>query len=198
MQAGFEICKYIFSQSESVKIAALPLFQNLLSTLLAHLSRIALTKFFPHLEIWSTATSSRWTTPRIQNLGDFSLSYVPRKKFTLLYCPVYWHYLCAYCTQRWCSIFLSKYYMDIYFKWCRLSWLTNSALGYGPKCRERGELRGLRQWVQLGTRSNKLWRYKSIFNLWPYYREASGKGAELTKHIGSLYLVFKTLLFWTS
>ncbi len=30
-------------------------------------------------------------------------------------------------------------------KRCRLSWLTNSALVYEPKCRGRGELRGLSQ-----------------------------------------------------
>jgi hypothetical protein len=29
-------------------------------------------------------------------------------------------------------------------KRCRLSWLTNSALVYEPKCGERGELRGLK------------------------------------------------------
>jgi hypothetical protein len=31
-------------------------------------------------------------------------------------------------------------------KRCRLSWLTNSALVYEPKCGGRGELRGLGQW----------------------------------------------------
>ncbi len=37
-------------------------------------------------------------------------------------------------------------------KGCRLSWLTNSALVYEPKCGgERGELRGISQWVQLYT-----------------------------------------------
>jgi hypothetical protein len=39
-------------------------------------------------------------------------------------------------------------------KRCRLSWLTNSALVYDPKCLERrggGELRGLSQRVQLYT-----------------------------------------------
>jgi hypothetical protein len=47
---------------------------------------------------------------------------------------------------------------------CRLSWLTNSALIYEPKCGGRGgELRGLSQWVQLCKWSpNKLWRPNSI------------------------------------
>jgi len=36
-------------------------------------------------------------------------------------------------------------------KRCRLSWLTNSALIYEPKCGGRGELRGLCHWVQLHT-----------------------------------------------
>jgi hypothetical protein len=44
----------------------------------------------------------------------------------------------------------------------RLSWLTNSALVYEPKCRGMGGggwLRGLSQWVQLCTwRPNKFWR----------------------------------------
>ncbi len=35
-------------------------------------------------------------------------------------------------------------------KRCRLSWLTNSALVYEPKC-GGGELRGLSEWVQLCT-----------------------------------------------
>ncbi len=51
-------------------------------------------------------------------------------------------------------------------KRCRLSWLTNSALVYDPKCGGGRELWGLSQWVQLCTWSpNKLWRSNSIFNL---------------------------------
>jgi hypothetical protein len=45
-------------------------------------------------------------------------------------------------------------------KRCRLSWLTNSALVYEPKCWGRGwwGLMGLSQWLQLCTWSpNKLW-----------------------------------------
>ncbi len=47
-----------------------------------------------------------------------------------------------------------------------LSWLTNSALVYEPKCGGKEGLRGLSQWVQLYTWSPKykLWRSKSIFN----------------------------------
>jgi hypothetical protein len=33
----------------------------------------------------------------------------------------------------------------------RLSWLTNSAFVYEPKCGGKGELRGLSQWIQLYT-----------------------------------------------
>ncbi len=52
-------------------------------------------------------------------------------------------------------------------KRCRLSWLINSALVYEPKCGGMGGLRGLIQWVQLGTGSpNKMGRSNSIFNLW--------------------------------
>ncbi len=51
-----------------------------------------------------------------------------------------------------------------------LGWpLTNSAFVYEPKCGNaggRGELRGLRQWVQLYRSPNKHWRSNSIFNLW--------------------------------
>ncbi len=47
---------------------------------------------------------------------------------------------------------------------CRLSWLTNSALIYEPKC-GGGGVAG--QWVQLCTWSpNKLWRTNFKFNLW--------------------------------
>ncbi len=45
-----------------------------------------------------------------------------------------------------------------------LSWLTNSALVYEPKCGRSGGggFAGLSRWVQLYTLSpNKLWRYKS-------------------------------------
>jgi hypothetical protein len=47
-------------------------------------------------------------------------------------------------------------------KRCRLSCLTNSAL----LCGEKGELRGLSQWVQIHMSPNKLFRFNSIFNLW--------------------------------
>ncbi len=36
-------------------------------------------------------------------------------------------------------------------KRCRLSWMTNSALVYEPKCGGRGELRGINELVQLYT-----------------------------------------------
>ncbi len=51
-----------------------------------------------------------------------------------------------------------------------ISWLTNSALVYEPKCGKGGG--GgcgvtLSQWVQLYTGAQiKLWRFNSIFNLW--------------------------------
>ncbi len=49
-------------------------------------------------------------------------------------------------------------------KRCRLSWLTNSALVYEPKCGGRGDLLGLlSQWVDRSP--NKLGRSNSIFNL---------------------------------
>jgi hypothetical protein len=53
-------------------------------------------------------------------------------------------------------------------KRCRISWLTNSALVYEPKCGGWGVgLWGLSQWVQLRTWSpNKHRRSSSIFNLW--------------------------------
>ncbi len=47
-------------------------------------------------------------------------------------------------------------------KRCRLSWLTNRALVYEPKCGGGGWLQGFCQWVQLCTWSpNKLWRSNS-------------------------------------
>jgi len=42
-------------------------------------------------------------------------------------------------------------YLQGVTKRCRLSWLTNSALVYEPKCGGGGELRGLSQLVQLYT-----------------------------------------------
>jgi hypothetical protein len=47
---------------------------------------------------------------------------------------------------------------------CRLSWLTNSALVYEPKC-GRGVSQPMYTWSP-----NKLWRSNSIFNLWLYDR----------------------------
>ncbi len=43
----------------------------------------------------------------------------------------------------------------------RLSWLTNSAIVYEPKCGGRGGVEGT-----VHRRPNKLWRSNSIFNLW--------------------------------
>jgi hypothetical protein len=52
-------------------------------------------------------------------------------------------------------------------KRCRLSWLTNGALVYEPKCGERGELRVSANVSTAEYRSpNKCWRSNSIFNLW--------------------------------
>ncbi len=52
-------------------------------------------------------------------------------------------------------------------KSCSLSWLTNSALVYEPKCGGRGGVAGSRPMsVQLCTWSpNILWRSNSIFNI---------------------------------
>ncbi len=53
-------------------------------------------------------------------------------------------------------------------KRCRLSWLTNSALVYEPKCGGRGGgVAGSQPISTAVHRSpNKLWRSNSIFNLW--------------------------------
>ncbi len=48
-------------------------------------------------------------------------------------------------------------------KRCRLSWLTNSALVYEPKCGGKGGSQPMRTAVYRS--SNKLWRSNSIFNL---------------------------------
>jgi hypothetical protein len=50
-------------------------------------------------------------------------------------------------------------------KRCRLSWLTNSALAYEPKCRVREELQAQPMSTVVYRSPNKLWRYNSIFNL---------------------------------
>ncbi len=52
-------------------------------------------------------------------------------------------------------------------KWCRLSWQTNSALVYEPKCGGGGRpVAGSQPMSTVVHRSpNKLWRYNSIFNL---------------------------------
>ncbi len=48
----------------------------------------------------------------------------------------------------------------------RLSWLTNSALVYEPKCGGEVGVAGSQQWVLLCKfNPNKLWRSSSIFNL---------------------------------
>jgi hypothetical protein len=46
---------------------------------------------------------------------------------------------------------------------CHLSWLTDSAHVYEPEFGERGELRGLSQWVQLCT-----WSPKNFGDITPY------------------------------
>ncbi len=53
-------------------------------------------------------------------------------------------------------------------KRCRLSWLTNSALVYEPKCGGGGgDAISKPMSIQLCTRRpNKVWRSNSIFNLW--------------------------------
>ncbi len=51
-------------------------------------------------------------------------------------------------------------------KRCRLSWLTNSALIYEPKCVGRGGVAGSQPVSTAVHRSpNKVWRSNSIFNL---------------------------------
>jgi hypothetical protein len=51
-------------------------------------------------------------------------------------------------------------------KICRLSWLTNSALVYEPKCGGRGRVAGTQPMSTALHRSpNKLWISNSIFNL---------------------------------
>jgi hypothetical protein len=64
---------------------------------------------------------------------------------------------------------------------CRLSWLTNSALVYEPKCGEGGELRGLKA---VHGSPNKLRRSHSVFNLcysyhWRRYCRNLQKGQDL-------------------
>jgi hypothetical protein len=51
-------------------------------------------------------------------------------------------------------------------KICRLSWLTNSALVFEPKCGVRGTIAGSQPLsTAVHWRPNKLWRSNSIFNL---------------------------------
>ena len=53
-------------------------------------------------------------------------------------------------------------------KRCRLSWLTNSALVYEPKCGGRGGVCGASAQpmsTAVNRSPNKLWRSNSIFNL---------------------------------
>jgi hypothetical protein len=48
-------------------------------------------------------------------------------------------------------------------KRCRLSWLTNSAFEYEPKCGGRGSCRGRPMSTAVHRSPNKLWRSNSIF-----------------------------------
>ena len=65
---------------------------------------------------------------------------------------------------------------------CRLSWLSNSALAYEPKC--GGGVQVISQWIQLCTWSpNKLWRYNSICNLW--LRRTASRTKSLVSHLGA-------------
>ncbi len=62
-------------------------------------------------------------------------------------------------------------YLQGLTKRCRLSWLTNSALVYEPKCGGGGELRGISQWVQLSngnaseTKANESFDNDVFFNI---------------------------------
>ncbi len=51
-------------------------------------------------------------------------------------------------------------------KRCRLSWLTNSALIYEPKCGGCAGSRLMSTAVQCTWSPNKFWKNNSIFNLW--------------------------------
>jgi hypothetical protein len=117
------------------------------------------------------STSSSWACPFILTLYTFknSRSGSPRNKCVLLQ---------DYCTfnllQRQICFFKCCHSTKLEWKWhfwiglgwnqgvtkrFRLSWLTNIALVYVPKCGGRGWLRGLSQWLQLCTWSTyKLWR----------------------------------------
>ncbi len=59
-------------------------------------------------------------------------------------------------------------------KRCRLSWLTNNALVYEPKCGGRG---GVQLYIHRSP--NKLWRYNFIFYLWLHRTNVQGvKGGQ--------------------
>ncbi len=60
------------------------------------------------------------------------------------------------CRQQWNTKYLaigsySNGRVQEVTKRCRISWLTNSALVYEPKCVGRGSCGGVSQWVQLYT-----------------------------------------------
>ncbi len=68
---------------------------------------------------------------------------------------------------------------------CRLSWLTNSALVYEPKCGGGGGLRGLSRWEQLCTSSpNKLRRTNFIFNQCSWCSTPIKKKTKFSSYIG--------------
>jgi hypothetical protein len=67
-------------------------------------------------------------------------------------------------------------------KRCRLSWLTNSALVYEPKCGGRGGVAGSQPMSTAVHRSpNKLWRSSSIFNLWLWCRKLATLEADANR-----------------
>ncbi len=77
-------------------------------------------------------------------------------------------------------------------KRCRLSWLTNSALVYEPKCGGKGG--GVAGSPLCKWNKNKLWRSTSIFNLCcVYFRPAPLSSTYLRKTMLLLSLQYNVL-----
>ncbi len=73
---------------------------------------------------------------------------------------------------------------------CRLSWLTNSARVYEPKCGGREGLRGPSQWVQLYTEAQIIFGDLTPYLTYGINVSLGAKGTRGRKQLGPLLLVW--------
>ncbi len=113
----------------------------------------------PHISLWIRPLGVRTglADSPFQNGGHHQTPHAPKEESchqehlkhinTLISASIYRNEACFEC-RRCKNISLFQFSQGVTKRYC-LSWLTNSTLLYENKCGGRGDLRVLRQWVQL-------------------------------------------------